>query len=93
MIKRVLLVVLGLVLLLVAVVAINTLRQGSRQLEVPPAAALAVDEKGVAERLSGAIRFQTIASRDDPDANAAEFRKLHEYLQQRYPKVHGCAQA
>ena len=42
----------------------------------------------VAERLGGAIRFQTIASRDDPDANAAEFRKLHDYLQQRYPKAH-----
>jgi carboxypeptidase PM20D1 len=87
-IKRVLWVLLGLVLLLAAAVAVNTLRHGSRQLEVPPAPALAVDEKGVAERLSGAIRFQTIASRDDADASAAEFRKLHEYLQQRYPKVH-----
>ena len=88
MIKRVLWVVFGLLLLLVAAVAVNTLRHGSRQIQVPPAPALAVDEKGVAERLSGAIRFQTIASREDPDANAAEFRKLHEYLQQRYPKLH-----
>ena len=88
MIKRVLLVLLGLVLLLVAAVAINTLRHGSRQLDVPAAPPLVVDEKGVAERLSGAIRFQTIASRDDADASAAEFRKLHDYLQQRYPKVH-----
>jgi carboxypeptidase PM20D1 len=53
---------------------------------VPPAPPLAVDEKGAAERLGGAIRFQTIASREDPDANAAEFRKLHAYLQQRYPR-------
>ncbi|MBI2770797.1 MAG: M20 family peptidase [Burkholderiales bacterium] len=88
MVKRVLLVLLGLVLLLVAAVAINTLRQGSRQLDVPPAPALAVDEKGVAERLSGIIRFQTIASREDADAGAAEFRKLHEFLQQKYPKAH-----
>lgn len=88
MIKRVLLVALGLVLLLVVAVAANTLRQGSRQLDVSPAPSLAVDEKGLAERLSGAIRFQTIASRTDGDANAAEFRKLHEYLQQQFPKAH-----
>jgi carboxypeptidase PM20D1 len=87
-IKRVLLVLLGLVLLLVAAVAINTLRQGSRQLEVAPAPPLAVDEKGVAEKLSGAIRFTTIASRDDANANAPEFLKLHAYLQERFPKVH-----
>lgn len=88
MIKRVLWVLAGLVALLVAVLAVNTLRQGSRQLNVPAVTPVAVDEKGVAERLGGAIRFQTIASRDDPDANAAEFRKLHDYLQQRYPKAH-----
>ncbi len=88
MIKRVLWVLAGLVALLVAVLAVNTLRQGSRQLSVPPVTPVAVDEKAVAERLGGAIRFQTIASRDDPDANAAEFRKLHDYLQQRYPKAH-----
>lgn len=88
MIKRVLLVVLALVLLLVAAVAANTLRQGSRQLDVPPAPPLAVDEKGLAGRLSGAIRFQTIASRTDGEASAAEFRKLHEYLQQQFPKAH-----
>ncbi len=92
MIKRVLLGLIGLLVLLVAVLAINTLRQGSRQLSVPPVAKLAVDDKAVAERLGGAIRFQTIASRDDPDANAAEFRKLHDYLQQRYPKAHATLQ-
>jgi carboxypeptidase PM20D1 len=88
MLKRVLLGLLALIVLLAAAVAINTLRQGSRQLEVPPAPPLAVDEKGAAERLAGAIRFQTIASRDDADAGAAEFRKLHDFLQQRYPKAH-----
>ena len=88
MLKRILLAVLGLVLLLVAAVAANTLRQGSRQLQVAPAPALAVDEKAAAEHLAGAVRFQTIASREDPDANGAEFRKLHDYLRERYPRVH-----
>jgi carboxypeptidase PM20D1 len=88
MIKRVLLIILGLVLVLVAAVAINTLRHGSRQLDVPPAPPLAVDEKGVADKLSGAIRFKTISSHDKPELNADEFRKLHAYLEQRFPKVH-----
>ena len=49
MLKRILLAVLGLLLVLVAAVAANTLRQGSRQLQVPPAPPLAVDEKAAAE--------------------------------------------
>jgi len=88
MIKRVLLIILGLVLVLVAAVAINTLRHGSRQLDVPPAPPLAVDEKGVADKLSGAIRFKTISSHDKPELNEDEFRKLHAYLEQRFPQVH-----
>jgi len=88
MIKRALLLVLSLVLVLVAAVAINTLRHGSRQLDEPPAPPLAVDEKGVADKLSGAIRFKTVSSLEDPNLNADEFRKLHAYLQQRFPRVH-----
>ncbi|MDB5873577.1 MAG: hypothetical protein JWQ07_3019 [Ramlibacter sp.] len=88
MIKRALWLVLGLVLLLVAAVAVNTLRQGSRQLDVPPAPPIAIDEKGVADKLSGAIRFKTVSSYDDAQLNADEFRKLHAYLEQRFPKVH-----
>ena len=41
MIKRVLLFVLAAVLLLAAAVAVNTARQGSRQIEVPAAPPLA----------------------------------------------------
>jgi carboxypeptidase PM20D1 len=88
MIKRVLLALLALLLLLAAAVVVNTLRQGSRQLQVPAAPPLAVDEKGVADTLAGAIRFKTIASYDDPQQNADEFRKFHAYLQQRFPKAH-----
>lgn len=92
MIKRVLLAVLALLLLLVAAVAVNTLRQGSRQIEVVPAPALALDEKAIADKLGGAIRFRTIASREDPEAGAAEFLKLHAYLQERFPRVHASLQ-
>jgi carboxypeptidase PM20D1 len=88
MLKRSLQALSALVLLLLAAVAINTLRHGSRQLDVAPAPPLAVDEKAVADTLAGAVRFQTVSNRDDPEANAAEFLRLHEYLKQRFPRVH-----
>lgn len=88
MLKRALLFLLALVLLLVAAVAFNTLRQGSRQLDVSPAPPLAVDEKGVADKLAGALKFKTVSSLADAKLNEGEFRKLHEYLQQRFPKAH-----
>ncbi|HEY0824095.1 MAG TPA: M20 family peptidase [Ramlibacter sp.] len=92
MIRRILLFVLALLLLLVAAVAVNTLRQGSRQVEVAPAPALAVDEKGVADKLSAAIRFQTVSSHADPSLNAGEFQKLHAHLRERFPRVHASLQ-
>jgi carboxypeptidase PM20D1 len=92
MLKRVLLSLAGLLLLLVAVLAVNTLRQGSRQLDVPPAPPLAVDAAQVADKLSGAIRFRTVSVPNEPDANGAEFLKLHAYLQERFPRVHASLQ-
>jgi carboxypeptidase PM20D1 len=88
MIRRVLVALAGLVLLLLAAVAVNTLRQGSRQLDVPPAPPLAIDAQAVADKLAGAVRLRTISSRDDPALNEAEFRQLHAYLEQRFPLVH-----
>ena len=88
MIKHILRLVLAAVLLLAVAVAVNTLRQGSRQLEVAAAPPLAVDTQAVADKLAGAIRFQTVSSLEDADRNAEEFRKLHAYLEQRFPLVH-----
>lgn len=88
MLKKLGLTLLALVLSLVAAVALNTWRQGSRQLVVPAAPPLAVDEAGAAQRLAGALRFRTISSYGQPDASAAEFDGLHAYLRQHYPRVH-----
>jgi carboxypeptidase PM20D1 len=92
MIKRVLLVVVGVVLLLAVAIGVNTLRQGSRQLQVPPAPPLAVDHPAVADKLAGTIRFRTVSSLADPEHNAAEFRKLHAHLQARFPRLHATLQ-
>jgi len=88
MVKRLLLVLLALALVLVAALAFNTWRQGSRQLDVPPLAPLAIDKDGAARRLGEAIRLRTISSRDDPALNADQFQQLQALLQIRYPKAH-----
>lgn len=92
MIKRVLLGLAALVLLLALVVAGNTLRHGSRQLQVPPAPPLAVDEKGVADKLGAAIRLRTVSSHEDANLNADQFKALHALLAQRFPRVHAALQ-
>ncbi|MES2947486.1 MAG: M20 family peptidase [Pseudomonadota bacterium] len=88
MLKRILWGLLVLVLLLVSAVAINTLRKGSRQMEVAPLAALAVDEASAAARLGEGVRLRTISSRDDASLNADQFTQFHALLQAKFPKVH-----
>lgn len=86
--KRTLLFLLGLVLLLAAVLVVNTLRQGSRQAQVPALAKLPVDETRVAESMAIAVQARTVSGLLDPAGAAAEFEKLHAHLRQRYPLLH-----
>lgn len=88
MIKKIFLGLLLLLLVLVAAVAANTLRKGSRQLDVPPLAVLAVDEQGAANRLGEAVRLRTVSSREDAALNADQFQQLHALLHERFPKAH-----
>lgn len=92
MLRRLLLGLLAALALLAAAVGVNTLRQGSRQLDVPPAPPLAVDEAGAASRLAEAIRARTVSSHDDAGQNADQFEQLHALLQARYPKAHAVMQ-
>jgi carboxypeptidase PM20D1 len=88
MLKRVILGLLALVLLLAAALVANTLRQGSRQLAVPPLPPVAVDEAGVTQAMAAAVRAKTISGLLDPAGTAAEFDALHALLKARYPLVH-----
>jgi len=87
-IKKILFGFVGLLLLLVAVVAVNTLRKGSKQIEVAPLAVLSVDEPAVAARLGEAVRLKTVSTHSDPKANQDQFEAFHKLLQLRFPKVH-----
>lgn len=88
MIRRFVLFLLAALLLLAAAVAVNTWRHGSRQLDVPPAAPIALQTDAVADKLAGAVRLQTVSSQEDPAQNEQEFRKLHALLEQQFPLVH-----
>ena len=84
---------LGIVVLALAVaVGAKTLLMPSRQLAVAAVAPVKVDVAAAAERLGAAVRLKTIASRDDVDANAAEFTALHALLQASFPKAHAALQ-
>ncbi len=89
MIKRLLFAGLALLLLLVVALAANTLRQGSRQIEVAPLPVLDVDQAGAAQRLGEAVRARTISTPDDANSNSEQFAQLQALLQARYPKAHG----
>jgi carboxypeptidase PM20D1 len=89
MIKRVVLGLLGLVLLLALVLVANTLRQGSRQVVVPPLAPMAVDKAAVAQSMATAVQARTVSGLLDPAGTAAAFEALHSHLRTRYPLVHG----
>lgn len=88
MLKKALWGVLVLVLALVSVLAVNTWRKGSRQIQVAPLAPVAIDETAVAQRLGEAVRLKTISTYQDPRSSWDEFQALHRLLEQRFPRVH-----
>lgn len=92
MLRRTLWGLLAAVLLLAAVVAVNTARLGSRQLQVAPLPPLAVDAQAAAASLAVAIRARTVSSLDDAAQNADQFQALQAHLQARYPRVHATLQ-
>ena len=88
MVKRILLFLAVLIVLLLLALAINTLRHGSRQIEVAPAPTLALDENAAAQRLAAAVRLRTISFDGRDAASAGEFRKLHALLEKSFPRAH-----
>ena len=88
MLKKLSLALVSLLVLLVAILAANTLRKGSRQIEVAAVPVLAVDEAGAAARLGEAVRFKTISSRDDATLSAEQFKQFQSMLVNRFPKTH-----
>jgi carboxypeptidase PM20D1 len=79
---------LGIGAAIIAVLCINVLRLGSRQIVVAPIVPPPVDERRAAEHLSSAVRFQTISRDLAPDIDRGEFLRLHAFLKEAFPHVH-----
>lgn len=88
MIRRLLIALLLVLGALGLVLAVNTLRQGSRQVQVAPVAGAKVDVDGAAASLAAAVQARTVSGLLDPAGTAQAFEQLHAHLAQRYPLVH-----
>src|SRR5262249_46144162 len=81
------LIAVGLIVL-VAVIAIRTLRFTSKQVKVSPAPAQTLDQQALANRLAQALRFQTVSHQDPAALDREAFLGLQGYLAQQFPLVH-----
>src|SRR5882672_5894832 len=71
-----------------AIACINVLRLGSRQIVVAPIFPPPVDERRAAQRLSSAVRFETISQDLAPEVDRGEFLRFHTFLKEAFPHVH-----
>jgi carboxypeptidase PM20D1 len=81
-------VVLAGLVVLIAVILARTFTYESKQLDVQPAPEMAIDTVAVAERLAGALRFETVSNQDSAVFPAEEFLDFHSYLEESFPRVH-----
>ena len=78
---------IGLAILLV-ILAFNTWHQKSKQIQVKSIAPFDINQQAALDNLSAAVRLQTIASAEDAQQNADQFKQLHALLAQRFPLSH-----
>lgn len=76
-----------LVLLLVAVLLINTFRMSSKQVQAEPLEKIAVSDQ-VFENLSKAIQYPTISFSEDTPPDSAVFFGFHRFLEETFPLIH-----
>ena len=86
--KRIALVVGVALVALAGVVVVRGLRASSRQVQVAPAAPVAIDAARAAEGLARAVRFQTVSNQNPAEFDAGQFNGLREFLVERFPLVH-----
>ncbi|NVN88376.1 MAG: M20 family peptidase [Rhodopseudomonas sp.] len=78
-------------IVLAGVLATNTVRHGSKQLQVAAVPPVEVDEQGSAKRLSEAIQFQTISNFLNPEQDAEALRGLRAHIETSFPAFHAAA--
>jgi len=74
--------------ILIVIIAINTLRFTSKQMVVRSIEEVDLDGEGVIERFSRVLQFETVSYEDSSKFEPEPFLGLHAYLEQAFPKVH-----
>jgi carboxypeptidase PM20D1 len=85
--KRILVALLASLAILVAALLVRVVAFRSRQLPPQPVAQLSFDRSKALERLSRAIQFRTVSKDDPAQISLDEFTRLHDFLQQAFPRV------
>lgn len=78
----------SLLVLLIAVMTVNTLLHRPRRAKEAQPKPMALDSDKFAKNLSGMIRYKTITSPTPEGVNGEAFLGLHRYLEDTYPQVH-----
>jgi carboxypeptidase PM20D1 len=92
-VKKILLTLLAGVLLLIAAVGVNTVRKGSRQLQVAPLAPWPWTRRPWPSAWPRRCASRPSPRGTDANLNADQFKAFHALLQTRFPKTHASTQA
>jgi len=84
---KVILCIVGVIVLLAAVIAIRTATFASKQLPAVAKVSYPVNTDEAAQRLAGAIKFQTIFNEDKSKVDFGPFADQQEYINNTYPLV------
>ncbi len=86
---KIILSIAGLVVILLVVLAVNTLRIGPPPLpEIPPAEDIAIDKDAAAKRLAQSVRFRTVSHGPNVPIAEEAFHGLRDFLARSFPRVH-----
>jgi carboxypeptidase PM20D1 len=72
----------------IVILVVNAGRLRSRQIPLPAAARVSLDEKEPGQRLSRAIQFRTVSHEDPARIDPQPFLALHEFLEEAFPLTH-----
>lgn len=85
--KKIIIALLVIVILISAILLINTLRMSSKQVPGEPVDRISISDD-VFQNLSQAIQFQTISFSEDAEPDSAAFFGLHRFLESAFPLTH-----
>lgn len=89
MIKKILLILFVLLIFgLAGFLLYNTFNLKSKQMQIETLPQVKIDNQAAVQRLSLAVRFQTVSTAEKAATKAEEFQKFHQFLQESFPKTH-----